>query len=136
MTILPIVLFDDIEMWAASRIRELLATRTEDYAENVYVGRSTPSPRRERMVTIRRDGGGRFNRVLERPRLGVNVWAGTVQEANDLARLVASLLAAAPDGDPVTSVTITSGPYSIEDDSKQERRYFTAELTARGRDDA
>lgn len=135
MTILPIVLFDDIELWATGRLRALLESRTEPYAQDVFVGRKTPNPRRTRMVTVRRDGGGR-GRILEQPRLGINVWADTEKDANDLARLVASLLAASPDGDPVTSATITSGPYSIQDESRSERRYFTAELVARGRNDS
>ena len=88
------------------------------------------------MVIVRRDGGGRLDAAREAPRLGVRVWSTEKQEANDLARLVAALLWASPDGDPVAKVTITGGPYAVPDDSGQELRYITAELITKGRDDA
>lgn len=133
MTILPIVIHDDIELWTTTRLRALIEARSEPYTDSVYVSNTTPNPRRDRMVIVRRDGGGRLDVVREQPRLGVNVWAKTEQEANDLARMVAALLAASPDGNPVSRVTITGGPYPIEDESTQERRYITAELISKGR---
>lgn len=133
MTILPIVIHDDIELWACARLRAILATRSEPYAANVYVSNTTPTPRRDRMVIIRRDGGGRLDVVREAPRLGINVWAKTEQDANDLGRLVAALLAASPDGNPVSRVTITGGPYAVADESTHEKRYITAELISKGR---
>ena len=145
MTILPVVLFDDIELWATGRMRTLLAARGESYAAGVYVGNSRPSadawkaahptsPYPTRMITVRRDGGPRLDAVREAPRLGINVWGKTDQEAGDLARLTAALLWASPDGDPVCKVTITGGPYAVPDESTQPRFYFTAELTSKGSD--
>ena len=134
MTILPVVLFDDIELWATGRMRTLLASRSEPYATDVYIGNKVPNPRRDRMVIFRRDGGPRTSAVLEAPRLGINVWAKTDQDAGDLARLVAALLCASPDGAPVCKVTITGGPYAVPDESTQPRFYFTAELTSKGSD--
>lgn len=134
MTILPVVIHDDIELWAAARLRELLAARNEPYTDNVYVSNSIPKPRRARMVIVRRDGGGRIDKVREAPRLGVNVWAATEQDANNLGRMVAALLAASPDGDPVSRVTITGGPYAVEEDATDAFvRYITAELISKGR---
>lgn len=133
MTILPVVIHDDIELWATARIRALLATRSEPYAMNVYVSNTTPSARRDRMVIIRRDGGGRLDAVREAPRLGINVWAKTEQDANNLGRMVAALLAASPDGNPVSRVTITGGPYAVEESSTHEVRYITAEVISKGR---
>lgn len=132
MTILPVVIHDDIELWATARLRALLATRPEPYTDNVYVSNTTPNPRRDRMVIVRRDGGGRLDVVREAPRLGVNVWAKTEQDANNLGRMVAALLAASADGNPVARVRITGGPYAVEDASTHELRYITAELVSKG----
>lgn len=133
MTILPVVIHDDIELWATARLRELLAARPEAYTKNVLVSNKVPNPRRDRMVTIRRDGGGRLDAVREAPRLGVNVWAKTEKDAADLARMVAALLAASPDGNPVSRVRITGGPYAVDDESRQPRFYITAEAISKGR---
>jgi hypothetical protein len=136
MTILPIVIHDDIELWATTRLRALINARTELYTDDVYVSNTVPASRRDRMVIVRRDGGGRLDAVREAPRLGVQVWAMTEQDANDLGRMVAALLAASPDGDPVSRVRITGGPYAVADDSTQELRYITCELISHGRDAA
>lgn len=143
MTMLPIIVFDDIELWATARLRTLLDARTEPYTDDVFVSNKMPRnattkkvERRDRMVLVRRDGGGRLDAVREAPRLGIQVWAITDQDANDLARLVAALLWASPDGNPVAKVTITGGPYPVADESGQPLRYITAELIARGRNDA
>lgn len=135
MTILPVVLFDDIELWATGALRAALAARSEPYTDDVYVSNKVPTVRRNRMVIVRRDGGGRLDVVREAPRLGINVWAKTEQDANDLGRLVAALLWAAPDGDPVSRVTVTGGPYPVADDT-DFLRYITAEVISHGRDDA
>ena len=135
MTILPVVLFDDIELWATGALRAALAARSEPYTDDVYVSNKVPTVRRNRMVIVRRDGGGRLDVVREAPRLGINVWAKTEQDANDLGRLVAALLWAAPDGDPVSRVTVTGGPYPVADDT-DFLRYLTAEVISHGRDDA
>lgn len=147
MTILPIVIHDDIELWACDRLRELLLDRTEPYTDDVYVGKtaspidpSTGQPkRRDRMVVVRRDGGGRLDAVREAPRLGINVWfkndgALSQKNASDLARMVAALLWASPDGDPVSRVTVTGGPYPVEEASTHHVYYITAELISKGRD--
>lgn len=133
MTILPVVLHDDIELWATTRLRSLLDARPEPYTDDVYVANTTPKPRRDRMVIVRRDGGGRLDVIREAPRLGINVWAKTPQETTDLARIVAALLWASPDGDPVSRVTVTGGPYSVADESGKPKAYITAELISKGR---
>lgn len=134
MTLLPIVIHDDIELWTCNRLRELLADRPETYTDGVYVSNIIPDPRRDRMVIVRRDGGGRLDAVREAPRLGINVWAKTEQDATNLGRMVAALLWASPDGDPVSRVTITGGPYAVADPADQYLRYITAELISKGRD--
>lgn len=124
------VIFPDVELWATGYLRAALAARTEPYAAAVYVGTAVPSTRRDRMVTVRRDGGPRLDVIREAARLGVNVWGKTEQEVSDLARLVRALLWAAPDGKPVTKVTELSGPSPIPD--VQPRRFLTFELVVRG----
>lgn len=124
------VLFPDVELWATGWLRDALAGRTEPYAQDVYVGNSVPSPRRDRMVTFRRDGGPRLDQVRELARVGVNVWATSERDATDLARLVAALLWAAPDGAPVLRAQQVSGPSPIPDE--QPRRFMSFELTVRG----
>lgn len=141
--------FPDVELWATGFLRSSLSARTEAFASGVYVSNVIPSPRRDRMVIVRRDGGPRLSPVLEAARLGVQVWAKTEQDANDLATLVRALL-----GDGVNDRGNTypgvfpgntypgaliqvkkvndTGPSMVSDPSNQPLRYFTAELTVRG----
>lgn len=134
MTIIPAVIFDDIEAWAVGTLDAALAARSELYADSVTVATEVPDPRADRMVIIRRDGGSRLDAIREAPRLGINIWAPDEEQAGDLARLVAALLWASPDGDPVSKVTITGGPYRIAEQAPQANYYLTAELIAHGRD--
>lgn len=141
MTLQPIgVVFPDIEMWATGDgqegrplgyLRSTLAERAEPYAQDVYLSNKVPSPRRDRMVICRRDGGT-SNGLRDQPRLSVQVWALTEQDATDLARLVAALLWAAPDGDPVLMVRQQSGPTPIADTSGQPLRYLVFDVHTRG----
>lgn len=128
----PQVVFPDTELLLTGLLRQALAARPEPYAADVYVGNTVPNPRRSRMVTIRRDGGIVTEGLLDAAQVGVNVWAETDQDANDLARLVRALLWASPDGKPITRVEDISGPVSIADDSGQPLRYLTFEVWSRG----
>jgi len=133
----PQVVFPDTELVLCEQLRAALGTRTEPYATEVYVGNTTPNPRRPRMVTVRRDGGPRVEGLLEAAQVGVNVWADTEQNVNDLARLVRGLLWVLPAGlwaadQPICRVDDISGPVAIADDSGQPLRYLTFEITLRG----
>ena len=136
---LPVIVFDDIELWTTTTLRAALAARTETYTADVIVSNKIPHDpitgepkRRDRMVIVRYDGGTRLDVVRMAERLGIQVWATTDQDATDLARLTAALLWASPDGDPVCKAK-TSGAYPVPDESRQPLVYFTAELIARGR---
>lgn len=132
MTLQPVaVLFPDAELWAATFLREALAARTESYTADVFVSSSVPSPRRDRMVVVRRDGGPASG-LFDHPRLAVRTWATTEADATDLARLTAALLWAAPDGTPLTALTQVTGPTPVADESRQPLRYQMFELTMRG----
>lgn len=134
MTSWPVVVFPDVEMWACGYLRPALAARPEPYAEDVYVGNVVPATRTQRMVVVRRDGGPRLDRTRDSARLTVRVWGGSEQEATDLARLVAALLWAAPDGNPVIRVDQPTGPSPVADDSRQPLRLQTFDLIVRGTD--
>lgn len=128
------VLFPDVEMWATGYLRDALAARPESYTSNVYVGNAVPSTRRDRMVICRRDGGPRLDVVRELARLSVRVWAKTEADASDLALMVAALLWAGPDGNPVVKVQQSAGPSPVVDTSGQPLRLMGFELTVRGAD--
>ncbi len=128
----PVVVMPDVELWATGHLRTALAARLEAYASNVHVSNAVPATRLSRMVIVRRDGGPRLDHVREVARLGVRVWAMTERDATDLARLVAALLWAAPNGAPVLRVTQPTGPTPVADPSGQPLRYLTFEVTVRG----
>ena len=130
----PVVVFPDVEMWACGHLQEALAARSEPYAAGVYVGNTVPTPRSDRMVVVRRDGGPRLDRTRDLAHLTVRVWGSSEQEATDLARLVGALLWAAPDGEPVIRVEQPTGPTPVADDSRQPLRLQTFDLTVRGAD--
>lgn len=126
------VTFPDVELWATGFLRSALAARSEPYAAGVYVGITVPDVRSDRMVVVRRDGGPRLDQVREAARLTVRVWGRTDQEASDLARLVAALLWASPDGSPVVRVSQTSGPSAVPD--VQPQRLTVFDVIVRGTD--
>lgn len=130
---LPLIIFDDIELWTTTTLRAAITARTEAYTDNVFVSNKVPNPRRDRMVIVRRDGGPRLDAVREAARLGVQVWALTDQDATDLARMAAALLWASPNGDPVCKVTQILGPTPVPDESLQPLVYMTFELITKGR---
>lgn len=141
MTLQPIaILFPDSELWATGLLRTALAARSETYASGVYVGNRRPSADEwkaahpstaypVRMATVRRDGGA-SDGLFDRPRLGVNVWAGTEQDCADLTRLVVALFFVAPGDGVCVSLRQVGGPSPIPD--AQPRRFMTFEATLRG----
>jgi hypothetical protein len=120
----PIV-FPDVELWACTYLRAALAS----YG---YPGTYVSNRRGTQAVAVwvRRDGGGTIDVIRESPRLSVNVFHSSEQGATDLARTVAALLIASPNGDPVLRVTEALGPTPIADSSP--RRFMTFEVVVRG----
>lgn len=127
----PPIIFPDIEQVLTARIRAALTGRTEAHAQNVYVSNSTPNPRRDRMVIVRRDGGP-VTATRDQPRVGINVWATSEQHATALASLVTAILRSLPDGSPILAVPYISGASPVADESEAPRRYLTAEIHTRG----
>lgn len=122
----PIV-FPDVELWATGYLRAALAGLGHG---DVYV--SNRRGNQTKAVWIRRDGGPVLDKVLEAPRLGVNVYAAgdTDQAVSELAGLVSALLRAGANGSPVVRVDQTSGPSPVPDPIP--RRYLTFDLVVRG----
>lgn len=136
---LPVVLFDDLELWATGALRAALTARFEPYTDDVYVSNDYPldpatgePTRRARMVIVRRDGGPRLDQVREEAQMGINVFGESTQITNDLARMVAALLWASPNGDPVVKVEQIAGLTPIDDPSNSPRVYMTFAITYRG----
>jgi hypothetical protein len=130
----PAVIFPDVELWACGYLQAELASRPEPYCADVFVGNVMPNTRTDRMVLVRRDGGPRTSITRDMARLTVRVWAMSEQEVNDLARMVAALLWAAPDGDPVIRVDQPTGPTPVPDDSRQPLRLQSFDVEVRGAD--
>ena len=128
---MPLVVFPDVEAWCVTYLRDALLARPEEFAEDVYVSTQVPSPRLDRMVIVRRDGGPRMSVVTERARLGIRVWGESDALAHDLTQLVRALLAASPGTGPVKRADETSGPSYIAEESGQPFRYLVVELTTR-----
>lgn len=126
----PVVIFPDVEAWAVTWLRTALAARPEAYASGVTVATKVPTTIPARLVQVRRDGGPVADLVTAVPRLGVNVWAGSEEDATDLAALVEALLLSVSASDPVEFVRSMAGPSPIPD--TKPRRYFTVEAITRG----
>lgn len=137
---LPVVLFSDLELEVCTRLKAALDARGESYTDGVFVGRQNPlnaaasaPERRTRMVTVRRDGGPRLDRVREQASIGVNVYAETHRICNQLALMVEALITSLPDGDPICRVDRSSGLIPVEADAGPQV-YITFDLVARGTD--
>jgi len=121
----------DADLWWIVYLRGALVGRVESYASNVYFDRRVPSTRSDRMVIVRRDGGN-VSGVFDQPRVALDVWAKTEQDATQLAALVVALALRAPlVAAGVTRVVHVSGPNSVADPSGQPRRLALIEATHR-----
>jgi hypothetical protein len=119
----------DADLWWIVYLRGALVGRLESYASNVYFDRRVPTTRRDRMVIVRRDGGA-VTGLFDRPRVSLDVWATTEQDATNLANLRVGLALAAPlAGSSCVDVQHVSGPNSVAD--VQPRRLATIDATHR-----
>ena len=131
MTMQPVAALPiDADLWWIVYLRGALVGRTEPYATGVYFDRAVPTTRRDRMVIVRRDGGS-VSGVFDRPRVTLDVWAKTEQDATSLAALMIALALKAPLTAAVVSVRHASGPNSVADPSGQPRRLASIEATHR-----
>lgn len=70
-----------------AHVRSYLAGRL-----GVPVSVAVPSPRPASFVTVRREGGSRQNGLVDRPGVGLEMWAATEAEAASLAAEVGDLM--------------------------------------------
>ena len=131
MTLQPVAALPiDADLWWIVYLRGALVGRTEPYASGVYFDRAVPTTRRDRMVIVRRDGGN-VSGLFDRPRVALDVWAKTEQDATSLANLMIALALDAPGADTCVRVRHLSGPNSVPDPSGQPRRLALIEATHR-----
>ena len=131
MTMQPLAALPvDADLWWIVYLRGALVGRTETYASGVYFDRRVPTTRRDRMVIVRRDGGN-VTGAFDRPRVALDVWAKTDQDATNLANLMVALAFDAPGTNGCVRVTHLSGPNDIPDPSGQPRRLALIEATHR-----
>ena len=114
----------DVELMLTGLFRESLPAY-------VYIGRVVPEDTRDYMVTVRRQGGptGRF---LDRPRIGINVWAPTAEAANEFYGVISALLHeyTTDAENPIKSAAVY-GLTEIREPTRLNQRYFTADLSVR-----
>lgn len=132
MTLQPVAALPvDADLWWIVYLRGALVGRAEPYASGVYFDRAVPKTRRDRMVIVRRDGGA-VSGVFDQPRVSLDVWAKTEQDATNLAALMIALALRAPlEVSDVTNVVHIAGPNAVPDESGQPRRLCQIEATHR-----
>lgn len=119
----------DAELWAIDYLRGVLMHRPEHYAD-AFVSNRVPSARRPRMVIVRRDGGP-TEALRDIARVNVRCWADDEADAVDGFLLVAALLRAAPNGNPVLRVEQLSGGIPVPDESGAHIRMGVFEIHTR-----
>lgn len=128
-------IFPDVEKLLVARLKSNFQSSSEPFASNVTVATKKPaaevSPYPARIVTVRTDGGLGLERGLTKTeRIGVNVYAATYADANDLARLVEAWMRTFTSGD-IKRVETTMSPVRVDNNAKEEQRYMTFELVVK-----
>lgn len=112
----------DVEMYLPAMLRPSLP-------EGTYVGRKAPAQRRPYMVTIRRQGGP-TRRFMDYPRIGINLWAPSDTEVNNLAATVTEALNALEGKGQIKTMNVY-GMVEVPEASELTQRYLTADLSVR-----
>jgi hypothetical protein len=105
---IPVVVFPDVQMVVVDYLTDALADRIEHYVFGVKVGTVVERPRQPVAVTIERAGGVRTLPSVDNPRVEIQVWHGTDEDAQLLALLVRALLHAMPG-----VVDTSTGPVTV-----------------------
>lgn len=112
-------------------VREALRGGLDD----IVVGRTVPHPRPSRFVTASRFGGAAGTVVSDRPIIGVEVWAGDPDAAEDLAldalHVLQRLAGTVVDGVTIYRVAVVSAPRDLPHPSGQPRFAFSVEMHVR-----
>lgn len=96
-----------------------------------------PTTRPDEWVLVRLVGGARLNKVADEPRLAIEAWSTTDEDAHDLAQecrgLVWQLRGTTLDGVAVYRIQEASGPQNFPDPvSDQPRFTFSVQIALRG----
>ncbi|MDA4894833.1 hypothetical protein PFZ55_49030 [Streptomyces sp. MS2A] len=135
------IIHADLEQWLTGWLRTQLAARPEPVCAGVKVDNKEPLPGAlwpARLVVVRDDGSAEVELNVDSAAIGVTIYAGTKvlpKEANDLARIVRALIrdcARVEPGNPVAAVTASAGPFKVDEERPEARRYLTFELTVVG----
>lgn len=122
---LPVV-HPDVQLMVVSHLRPLLASAGAETHVKV------PGVRPVTFVTVRRSGGTAAG-ILDRPLVDVFAWAGTDEDAHDLAQLARGHLANLPASDGrARHLEEYAGLSPAPDPSNAPRWTFTVEITTRG----
>lgn len=133
---IPVVVFPDVQMVVVDYLTDALADRIDHYVFGVKVGTVVERPRQPVAVTVERAGGVRTLPSVDNPRVEIQVWHGTDEDAHLLALLVRALLHAMPgvvetSNGPVTVTRVAdfAGPFRSPDPlSNHPRVRFTVEV--------
>lgn len=131
-------IFPDVESLVVAGLKAALTASTAPIASNVFVSVRKPPPDQNpypaKIVTIRSDGTSDVVRgITISERVGVNVYAQTYADANQLSRLVESLMRQLVGG-AIKLVETNSGPIPIANDSVEEQRYLVFDLVVKATD--
>lgn len=141
MAVEPLVVHADLELYASTRFRALLAARPEPVCAGVTVRQKEPDPGQTwpaKLLVVRFDGSTKTSIITDEASLGFTVFAGTLanpKDANDLARLVRALipeLVGVMPSSPVAAVLDTNGPLPVPDAGPMARRYISTVLRVVG----
>jgi hypothetical protein len=129
-----IVIYPDTEKVLVAALQGLLDGRSESIAADVHVSTIKPpsdlTPYPSKTVVIRSDGGADLDHVRRLDRISVNIWAPNYSDANELARLVASLIRDVT-GDAIKNVRLVLHPVRVDEEGPDEHRYLTAEVVVK-----
>lgn len=133
----PMVIHTDLELFLTTWYRAELAAWPDAIAHDVEVTNHEPSddaPFPKKLLVIREDGGADDWFLTGERDVGLSILAGSKEnpkDAKDLARIVHALrtrIPAVADGNPVTAVRASNGPYAVPESQPRARQYITLTL--------
>jgi hypothetical protein len=120
------VIFSDIMAHLVERLKEALEDQGyEDTRVGVLADDSASQ------VILRRDGGTRRSKTIMTDSIGVNVYAASYGDAEDLALMVMALFDDLPDGAPIVATAPESSVQDVSD-LRAQRRFMRFAVDHRG----
>lgn len=106
-------------------VQQDLIARLSEALGGVEVHARRPSPSPSEVVTVTREGGGRDNRVVDSPGVGVYCWAPTEKRACELAEEVDAAVRELEFADGYAAVGLESMRSDPDPDSMSPRWYLS-----------